>query len=253
MKQPRDWTDQQIKYYYEGIKHSDYPRLFWQKMQPFMEGARTLTDIGCGPGAFALEAAAAGFQVQAVDINGKNLRALAGQAEARGLANIELIHGDWLEVTVAESEVTVCAYSFGGNIGTRAGIEKLLATTRELAFLISPCEKVRTDFLSAELYQKMGIAPRTFSGDHREILQIFSELQQQVEFEIVAYDFGMPLASKDEIKSCAVYLSDKLELPDVQLVEAHIRDILTVKDGLYWLPNPKKSAFIIWQRSEKDE
>ncbi len=253
MKQPRDWTEQQIKYYYGGIKYSDYPQVFWDMMLPHMEGASTLIDIGCGPGAFALTAAAAGLKVQAVDISSGNLKALREQIKYRQLSNIEIVHADWLEAVIKKSEVAVCAYSFGGSIGTLEGVKKIIASTEKVAFLVSPCERERGDFLSKELYVKCGITPSSFSGDHRDILGAFEKLQQPVKWEIVAYDFGMPIESRDEIKPCAIYLADKLGLPDVDLVEKHIKSILTVRKGLYWVPNPKKSAIITWQRRDMNE
>ncbi len=79
MSQMKEWTDLQILNYYLGLKYSDYPGVFWEKMKPDIAGCTTLIDIGCGPGAFALKAAEAGFNVLAVDINKKSLEALKKQ------------------------------------------------------------------------------------------------------------------------------------------------------------------------------
>ncbi len=249
MNQLKDWTDRQITNYYLGIGQSNYPQVFWDIMEPSMAGCTTLVDIGCGPGAFALKAAACGFSVQAVDIDEGRLKALQRQKKILGLNRIKIIRGDWLEVHTEKNDIAVCAYSFGGAIGTPAGIQKIIDHARRAAFFITPCRAIKTDFMSRELYQRSGVAPPAFSGGYEDLLKLFEDLRAKVEYEIVAYDFGMPLADLAEIDECAVYLADKLGLPSVALVRKHLRNIVTERNGGYWVPNPRESAIITWKRT----
>lgn len=250
MIRDKEWTDAQIANYYLGVRYSDYPRIFWDKMKPVMAGSASLVDIGSGPGAFALMAAEAGLRVQAVDLNRKNLEALAGQAGDAGLTNIQTIYGSWLSVAVGKSDVAVCAYSFGGEIGTRAGIRKIIGAARKAAFLIAPYDTVQTDFLSEALYERSGLPPPEFSGSYRDLLRLLADLGEEVSHETVTYDFGMPLGSWAEIGRCAVYLSEKLGLPSREPVREHLHKIITVRDGMLWVPNPRKSTMITWKRSD---
>jgi SAM-dependent methyltransferase len=247
----KEWTDEQILNYYLGIEHSDYPRVFWEAMRPHLDGCTSLIDIGCGPGAFALAAARDGFHVQAVDISKKNLDALQGRIKELGLKKVKLIYGDWLEVEAEKSDVAVCAYSFGGTIGTARGLKKIFEIAGKAAFLISPYSSVQTDFLTEELYVKMGIAPPSFSGDYRDLLHLLQNQGKEVECKIIEYDFGMPLASRDELDNCVFYMGEKLGLPPTDLLKEHLQKIITTRNGLCWVPNPRKSAMIIWKgRSE---
>lgn len=251
MSRRKEWTDLQILNYYLGIRSSDYPGIFWEKMKTEIEGCRTLIDIGCGPGAFAIKAVEDGFYVQAVDINKKNLEALEKQMKYSGLNNLKTIYGNWLDVRVEKNDVAVCAYSFGGEIGTLEGIRKIIDVTKEAAFFISPYDTIQTDFLSKDLYRESGIEPPVFGGNYQDLLQLFTILKEDVKYETVEYDFGMPLESKEEINDCAIYLSEKLGLPSSELVKEHLQKIITMKNGIYWVPNPRKSTMIIWKRRDR--
>lgn len=250
----KEWTDEQILNYYLGIEHSDYPRVFWDAMRPHLAGCTSLIDIGSGPGAFTLVAARDGFHVQAVDINKKNLDALQKKIKELELGKVKLIYGDWLETEAEKCDAAVCAYSFGGRIGTAQGFNKIFEIAGKVAFFISPYASVQTDFLTGELYNKMGIEPPSFSGDYRDLLQLLQNQGKEVECKIFEYDFGMPLASKDGLDNCVLYLGEKLGLPPTDLFKEHLQKIITMRNGLYWVPNPRKSAMIIWKgRSETND
>lgn len=247
MKPVKEWTREQIKNYYLGIEFSDYPAVFWERMEPVLVECETLTDIGCGPGAFALKALEAGLRVQAVDFSHKNLAAL--QKKAGDAPGLKLIYGCWPEVKVEKSDATVCAYCFGGEIGTQEGIGKVIAQTDKVAFFIAPAGTTQTDFMSRELYQQAGLEPPSFSGDYQDLLHIFTHLNEEVEWETISYDFGMPLKNKNEIESCAVYLADKLGLPDPVRLREHLQQITTIRHGTCWVPNPRQSGIITWRRN----
>ena len=244
------WSEEQIDSYFQGIEHSEYPSVPWERMKQKIRGSdcSTLIDIGCGPGAFTIHTARRGYDVQAVDISNTNLKALEKRKKALNLSNIKTIYGDWLEVEVIPTEVSICAYCFCGSIGTLEGIKKVLQHTTRMAFFIAPWDRVQKDFLSGDLYQTTGIEPPVF--ENQDLLPLFQNMGQQVEVELLEYDFGLPLRGKSEINNCAVFLSDKLGIPDVKLVKDHILNHLTIKNGMFWVPNPRKSNLITWERRD---
>lgn len=248
-----NWTEQQIRGYFDGLRYSDYPFVFWEKMRSHLAGCCTLTDVGCGPGAFALKALEEGFAVQAVDINEKNLEALAEQVKQREFENMcRIIHGDWLEVKVEKSDVTVCAYSMGGRIGTPEGIKRIIAKTKKAAFFITPCEGEQTDFCSQSLYKEVGLKPPYFKGDHRDIVNILEADGHKVQSEIIEYDFGLPLKENEYIDTVH-FLAEKLDIPSIRLVEEHIKRIRTVRNGMHWIPNPRTSAMITYIKEDNHD
>jgi len=240
----KEWTDQQIYHYYEGIRLSDYPRIFWEKIAPYLEDCTTITDVGCGPGAFTLIALQSGYKVQAVDISNKNLLALQEQVKMLGLEhNFTAVRGDWLDVETEKTDAAVCAYCFGGSIGTLPGIEKVIANSRKAIFFISPVSGRQLDFDSEQLYAKTGTKPPAYKGDYKGVVNILASLNAKADCEIIEYDFGMPLENED-INYYALYLAEKLGINAPELVEEHIRRIKTIRNNIGWIPNKRSSAFI---------
>lgn len=239
-----DWTDQEIRGYLAGIRLSDYPHVFWREMLPFMSECETITDIGCGPGAFTLKALAGGFDVQAVDKNKKNLKVLAEEIHKKGwIKRCRFLQGDWLEVEPVRSDASVIAYSCSGSIGSRTGIEKIFRLTEKVVFFIGPAEKKYTDFATAGLYKKIGQDPPAFQSDYTQVAEDLDKMGVKTGIKLIEYDFGLPLENGD-IKGGAIYLANKLRIKEVSEVEKHLRKIITSRHGLPWIPNPKKSVLI---------
>ena len=246
----QEWTADQIRYYLEGVKYSDYPSVFWDRMRPLLEGCQTLLDIGSGPGAFALKALADGYTVQAVDSSRKNLAALENQTEAQDRSRLKTIYGNWPDVDADPCDTAVCAYSFGGSIGTVPGIAKIINLARSSVFFIAPAEKTQTDFLSAELYELEGLDPPQFKGNYEDLTAILDRLELEYDLEILSYDFGFPLHKLSDIEHCALYLADKLGLTSPILVKEHLDKIITEHKQMLWVPNPRVSALISCLRSD---
>jgi hypothetical protein len=251
MSEKREWTDAQVEHYLKGIRHSEYPAVLWQRMQPHLNGCRTLTDIGSGPGAFSLRAAEDGFMVQAVDSSRKSLDVLEVEASDYAAGTVKTICGNWPDVNVDHCDAAICAYSFGGDIGTPRGIYKILTITRRVIFFVSPVEKTQVDFLSRELYREEGSSPPEFQGNYHDLGDILSWLKVDYSIEIVSYDFGFPLKDRSEFDQCALFLADKLGLSSVGRVKKHLEKIVTDRNNLLWVPNPRLSALITCIRSEQ--
>lgn len=244
----KNWTREEIKAYYAGIRYSDYPLVFWQRILPYLEECSSLSDIGCGPGAFCLQALEAGLRVQAIDINYKNLQALEEQVAKRGKTrNCRFLYGDWLEVPALKTDVSVCAYSLGGNIGTSAGLKKILDITERVAFLIIPYDGHHADFRSEELYEKFGIKLPEFQSSYKKYIQMLQQWELKIKYESVEYDFGVPFV-KENLGDYAIFLQEKLGLPGrkdvIASITTHINKWAMEKNGRPWLPNPKKGVMI---------
>ncbi len=251
MNKNREWTDAQIDHYLEGTKHSDYPAVFWQRMKPHLNGCRTIIDIGSGPGAFALRAAEDGFMVQAVDSSRKSLDVLEAEASGYAAGTIKTVCGNWPDVNVNHCDAAICAYSFGGDIGTPIGISKIFKVTGRVIFFISPVEKTQVDFLSRELYKEEGSSPPEFKGNYHDLKDILDALKVDCSIETVSHDFGFPLKGWSEIDQCALFLADKLGLYSVGRMKKHLEKIITDRNNLLWVPNPRVSALITCIRSEQ--
>lgn len=242
----KDWTDRQIEVYYAGIELSDYPSVLWERMKLWLGGCASLTDVGCGPGAFALKALEEGFIVQAVDVNEKCLRALEGRINEQGYTDrCKLVWGDWLDDGLALEEADVCisAYSTGGGIGTRAGIAKIAALAKKVIFFITPFDLEKADFMSRDVYLEAGLKIPSFRHNYSEILRELESLGLEPEWQVIEYDFGMPLPPGG-MDDCALFLQEKLGIPSFDQVRKHLEKIRTRRNGTDWIPNPKRSTLI---------
>ena len=72
--------------------------------------ARSLLDVGSGPGRFSLLAAPRATQVTAVDPSRRMLEILRKRAREAGLANVRTVHGPWQEVEVEPADVVLCSH-----------------------------------------------------------------------------------------------------------------------------------------------
>ena len=74
-------------------RHSRYASEFVGRMN--LEGARTLLDVGCGPGTIALALAPRLERVIGLDYSAAMLDAMQAQAAAMGLHNVQAEHRAW--------------------------------------------------------------------------------------------------------------------------------------------------------------
>lgn len=86
---------------------SRYAEEFTARMD--LTGARSLLDVGCGPGTIALALAPRMEQVIGLDYSAAMLEALRAQATARGLGQVRTLHraweDDWSDVPVCDIAV----------------------------------------------------------------------------------------------------------------------------------------------------
>ena len=81
-------------------------------------GARSLLDLGCGPGLYAERFAGAGLEVTGVDISTRSIEHARQSAQSRGLI-IEYLDHDYLELALARQyDAVTCIYcDFGALTG----------------------------------------------------------------------------------------------------------------------------------------
>lgn len=108
---------------------SGYAGEFLSRMD--LSGARTLLDVGCGPGTICLPLAARLERVHGLDYSTAMLDALRGQAARQGAGNVAAIHraweDDWSDVPVCDIAVA----SRASNVADLdAALDKLSAHAR---------------------------------------------------------------------------------------------------------------------------
>ncbi|MBO9354566.1 methyltransferase domain-containing protein [Bordetella petrii] len=102
-KPPQAW-DERAGELARRVGHGGYAQDFIARMQ--LDGARTLLDVGCGPGTLALPLAERLEQVIGLDYSPGMLDALSQHAQARGAGNVRPLlrawEDDWSDVPVCD-------------------------------------------------------------------------------------------------------------------------------------------------------
>lgn len=241
-----DWNEEQIYFYYAGIALSDYPRVIWDSISPYLKVSTTLIDIGCGPGAFTLKALEEGFSVTSLDYNMNSLNMLEREIKKRNLfQKSSIIFGDWKDVKTGKFDVSVAANCFSDAIGSREGVEKIISNTNNIAVFIFPAKLQKEEFFSESLYEELNIQAPVFSKNNSfdNIMSVSSLLGKKVCLKEIEYDFGIPYEEKND--RCISFLCEKLRIDNKQVIKNHIRKHITYKNGVRWLENIRKSYLII--------
>ena len=132
-KSARDWDTHAAKMS-RKLANSTYADQFIARMN--LTGSRTLLDVGCGPGTICLPLAAGLERVTGLDFSQGMLDALAHDAAARNLNNVQALHLSWEDdwSAVPESDIVVASRSTNVQDIARA-LAKLHAKARQRVYL----------------------------------------------------------------------------------------------------------------------
>jgi len=240
------WDEIQNYFYQAGIIHSDYPKIIWDKIVPYIKNYHSLMDIGCGNGAFTLKALEEGFNVTSIDCNYNSLEALKCEIVKRNLCQrSSVVFGDWENVKAKKCDVSIASYCFNGYIGSKKGIEKILLNTNYVSVFVLPAVLEKGEFYSKDLYNKLNIDPPLFNRNDsfENIVQAANMLGKNLIISEIQYDFGIPYENKSD--RSIYFLCEKLKIYDRNVIEEHIENIKTFKNGIQWIPNIRKSLLVI--------
>lgn len=132
-KPPSAWDERAAGYGRQGAL-SRYVDDFIDRLD--LAGARTLLDVGCGPGTLALPLAARLRRITAIDYSPRMLAALQERATAAGITNVDTLLCSWDDDW---SDVPVCDIAIASRSMTstdlRSALEKLTSRARLRACL----------------------------------------------------------------------------------------------------------------------
>ena len=240
------WTKNDLMFYELGIQYSDYPDVIWNRILEENEKIYSLLDIGAGPGAFTFKALEAGIYVQAVDTNKTHLNVLEEKCSEKKL--LKLYPQDWIDADVEKSDISICAYSLTGSINSLSGLRKIIDKTKKTAYFISFKNIERADFQTSDLIYKLGLNPRKYKSDNSVFIKNLSKLGEHFEYREIEYDFGVPIFDEIPLDSYAEFIFSKTGIDDKTVLKKHIKNITILRNGMKWLPNPKKSFIIVWRK-----
>lgn len=101
-----------------------------------LDANATVLDIGAGTGAWTALLARRACRVTAVDPSPAMIAIMQENLAAQGLANVNIVQGAWPDVAVEPHDFSLCSHAMYGYPDFPAFIERMIASTKRMCFLI---------------------------------------------------------------------------------------------------------------------
>ena len=219
------WTRQSVAWYARAAEQSTYHADLARAMQPFINPAWTVADMGCGPGFLSLELAGMAARVEAFDTDPLAIRELERRTAARRIANVHPRFEDAMACTERFGCCVLCFFGQPGRMAAsfleRAGRVLAVVNARDFRALVPGRGRLglESDAETAGFLEGAGIPYR------------------RVPLEL---EFGQPLDSFEEALAFAAHYGRDASPGEAERwLEARL---VRLGDGSYYLPHAKKLA-----------
>jgi hypothetical protein len=209
--------------------------------------ARTrLLGVGAGPGGIAVPLAELGARVTALDLAQGVTDIMAAEASRRGLTNLEVRHGDWLEYQPAEKFEVVLAAFFAPSLSP-AGLSRLEGWAEKYCVLALSTGRPSFPFRELLAAELEGFPSAKGAGD---LVCAFNYLLADGR-EPSLQHLSWPMEFRQPLDTVVHFYREYYAMygrggPEA---EAAIRRVLSrfVKDGLVQAPGRASLALVWWQ------
>ncbi len=151
---------------------NDFLKLLGESIDSLQD--KTVLDIGCGAGAYAIALAGRAKSVAGIDISPQMIRFAREKAKDRNVENVEFICGDWNGFEIKkegyEKKFDVVFAHMTPAVSSAAAFEKLIACSKKHCYFVKPTR--RTDPVLDEVKKLAGIEEDSESID-RSIVYAF--------------------------------------------------------------------------------
>ena len=231
------WTDDAIRWYRTAAEKTEFFKRLTDKLAPFLPKEETVCDLGCGPGHLALELAARGYRVTALDASREAIAWLQTEKDRRCWEQPFIRCEDWNQLEglpLWDNVVMVCA-------GRRT----------ELSFLRKLCRKrlIIVDRVACRSHV------RTDGGNsaHCRSVSVLRRYEKLAVARLSAFrlEFGQPLRSLADAEAYVRFFGG-------QCGGAVARGLIAADDEVYpwYFPYAKElEAFVLpsfWAEKEEE-
>ncbi|MBP8639989.1 MAG: methyltransferase domain-containing protein [Oscillospiraceae bacterium] len=224
-----EWTPEKTLWYAAACEYSgnDRNKKISEAILDVLPPHPNVCDIGCGIGAISMELAPKASKVTAIDIDADALKFLRKASLRRGINNIDLVHGDFNELSPPLIKTDCMVFCM---IRVENLLEKAkLWTDRKIVIVTNPA-----DYHS--------FSPKTKKNENARI-ESLNEYLKNSDFSftkhMVSTSSGQPLRDfKDAISFSSSYASDKSLDEIVKMLNENLEETGRTDFPLY-LPNNK--------------
>lgn len=241
------WTERKVEWYRRALSRSDFAEKVLGAIAPLLLECDSALDVGAGCGALAIPLAERLSRVTALEPSPAMAKALALEAQARGLRNIRVVEAAWGDVPLVPHDLVLCAHV--GDLLRRDSpfLREVSAFCRRGAALVRDAGESDDKFFFKELYPRL--LGRSYGGPcrHEETVEGLARLGVRPTVTYIDYRSDQPFRDLEE--GCDFWM-EYMGL-EGEPVRAYLRDFLRgrlVRDGEGWVaPYPKRAAVIWWR------
>lgn len=211
-----------------------------------LSSAKTLLDVGCGPGTFALRFAKNVEHVYAFDFSTQMLACLEDNKKAQNIKNISGfqadIEGDWSDVPVCDVVLASRCMEVSNLAQTLAKLDAHAKQAVYMSFKVGP------SFLSEDLLREIGreITPRP---DYIYVLNILYQMGILASVEFIIPPAGQGCCEGPTIKEYVEAISWSLDgISDEEVKKAKSYYKKCEKEGVVPALRDNRWALISWQK-----
>ena len=241
------WTERKVAWYQRALERSDYAEKVLGVLAPLLAECESALDVGAGCGALALPLAERLGRVTALEPAPAMAKALRDRAQARGLANIEVIEAVWGDVPVSPHDVVLCA-QVGELLHPEAAfLREVSSVARRGVAVVRDAGQERGKFFFRELYPLWLGRPYIPGCDYEETVEGLARLGTAPTVTFVSYRSDQPF---DDLEEACDFWQEYLGLED-EAVRKFLQEFLAKRllpEGSGWIaPYPKQAAVIWWR------
>lgn len=179
-----NWTRQTIGWYAAAVAYTGFGRKLADIVTDYLPKNETVCDLGCGIGWLALELAARGYAVTAMDKSAGAIAWLRDERDRRGLSTLEALEQDWRSLEEEPLWDNIVMVSAGRSEDTEPFFRRLCRKRLIVADRVHLSSHVRADGGTSA---QRRILPS--AAGPMEALQTFS------------LEFGQPLTSLEDARA----------------------------------------------------
>ena len=204
---------------------------------------KTVLDIGCGTGAYALHIAKTAAYVTALDISGAMLKNLAADAKANGIDNIRCVESDWMDYET-DDEFDIIFSSLTPAVGNAEAIEKISGRKGSKVVNIAFASPIKA-YVLKELFKIHGSDHGSFVVD-MVMKEWLKERNIQFLSARVQGEWITLRTHKEMVDNCIDVLEAHSIKPDLDKIEI-VAEKFKTSDGMYESKTGYDVEMIVWE------